>query len=231
MILSIVYEDSDLIVINKPSGLITHPKNKTDTSKSVVSWLLEKYPSIKNIGEDPLRPGVVHRIDKYTSGLLIISKTQKSFDYLKNQFKERKIEKTYIALVHGKLKDSSGVIKSPLGKIGIKQTTKIKGKKELKGKEAITEYKVKKRFNNYTLLEIYPKTGRTHQIRVHLKSIYHPIVGDVLYGKKVENIKINRLFLHAFQLKLVTLSGKNIFIQTDLPEELTGILSSLNLKN
>ncbi len=229
MTISIVYEDRDILVINKPAGILTHPKNKSDQSESIAGWILKKYPQIKNVGDDFLRPGIVHRLDKNTSGLLIIAKTQPAFSYLKKLFQERKIEKTYLALVYGELKNKRGIIKSPLGKIGTKQTTKILGKRELKEKEAVTEYRIKNKFKDYTLLEVYPKTGRTHQIRIHLSSIHHPVVGDDLYGPRNKKLPfaINRLFLHAYRLKFISHSGKALFFEADLPRELTDIISAL----
>ena len=142
MSIRIVYEDADILVINKPSGLITHPKNAEDKQESVTGWLIEKYPEIKNVGEDPLRPGLVHRLDKDTSGLLVIAKTQDSFLYLKNLFQDKKIKKFYLALVSGKPKEPKGIIDAPMGRIGMKRTTQVRGNKKLKDKkEAVTEYK------------------------------------------------------------------------------------------
>lgn len=242
MNISIVYEDNDIVVINKPAGLLTHPINRTDTSESVVSWVLEKYPEIKNVtdkhGETlgqwvDLRPGIVHRLDRETSGLMIIAKTQTAFDYLKNQFQERKIKKTYLALVSDKLKEKSGRIELPLGKIGTKQSTQIHGKRDLKEKAAITEYKVVATYKlpatSYQLLEVSPLTGRTHQIRAHLKSIGHPIVCDPIYGGKspVCPSELGRLFLHAQKLSFTTPSGQALTLETDLPQELAGFLENL----
>lgn len=227
MFIPIVYEDEDILVINKPANFLTHPKSKKDESESVAGWLIEKYSNIKNVGEDPLRPGIVHRLDKNTSGLLILAKTQSAFLYLKKLFQERKIEKKYISMVHGSLKEKNGIIKSPIGKIGAKQTTRIYGKKELKIKEAITEYRVLKKLGDYSLLEVSPKTGRTHQIRIHLNSIGHPVVGDNLYGKKKDEFNLNRLFLHAIYLKFISPSGRAIVLETELPEELSKIISGL----
>lgn len=229
MNISIVYEDADLLVINKPAGLLTHPKSPGDQSESVVGWLLEKYPSIAKIGEDPLRPGIVHRLDRETSGLLIIAKTQMAFDYLKKQFQERKIKKTYLALVYGELKNKSGVIDAPLGKLGIRQSTKIHGKKELAEKEAITEYRVITEYQDYSLLEVKPQTGRTNQIRVHLKAIDHPIVYDSVYAgrKAVCPPELGRLFLHAQKLSFTTPAGQGLTLEADLPPELERFLASL----
>lgn len=232
MNLKIVYEDSNILVINKPSGLITHPKNTEDNQDSVTSWLIEKYPETKTIGEDPLRPGLVHRLDKDTSGLLVIAKTQDSFLYLKSLFQDRKIKKFYLALVYGKPKESQGIINAPLGRIGMKRTTQIRGNKKLKDKkEAVTEYSTLKNFHDFTLLEVVPHTGRTHQIRVHLKSIGTPIAGDPLYGYKKPNNynkEPGRLFLHAYKLQFISPDGKSLTIEADLPEELQNFLEDLS---
>ncbi len=141
-----IYEDNDILIIDKPSGLLTHPVNREDKSESVVSWLLKNRPSVKDVGDDRIRPGIVHRLDKETSGLLLIAKNQKSFEYLKELFQKREIKKTYIALVYGQLKNKRGVIETPLGKLGARQTTRIHGKHELKEKNAVTKYKVVKEY-------------------------------------------------------------------------------------
>ena len=227
---SIVYEDPHILVINKPSGLITHPKNSEDNQDSVTGWLVEKYPEIKTVGEDPLRPGLVHRLDKDTSGLLVIAKTQNSFIYLKNLFQDRKIKKFYLALVVGRPKESKGIIDAPMGRIGMKRTTQVRGNKKLKDKkEAVTEYGTLKNFKDFTLLEVSPHTGRTHQIRVHLKSIGNPVAGDPLYGhKKLTAPKQpERLFLHAYKLQFVSPDGKSLALETDLPNDLQKFINEL----
>jgi len=230
MNISIVYEDNNLLVINKPSGLITHPKNAEDKQESVTGWLTEKYPEIKNVGEDPLRPGSVHRLDKDTSGLLLIAKNQDSFLYLKNLFQERKIKKFYLALVYGKPKEPKGIIDAPMGRIGMKRTTQVRGNKKLKDKkEAVTEYRTLKNFRDFTLLEVSPHTGRTHQIRVHLKSIGVPVVGDPIYGFKKPTLQPGpgRLFLHAYKLQFVSPDGKSLIFETDLPDDLQKFINEL----
>ena len=230
MQISIVYEDKNLLVINKPSGLITHPKNAEDKQESVTGWLVEKYPEIKAVGEDPLRPGLVHRLDKDTSGLLVIAKNQDSFLYLKSLFQDRKIKKFYMALVHGKPKEPKGIIDAPMGRIGMKRTTQLHGKKKLKDeKTAVTEYNTLKNFRDFTLLEVSPHTGRTHQIRVHLKSIGTTVAGDPLYGhKNVTNPKQpERLFLHAYKLQFVSPDGKALSFETNLPEDLQNFINEL----
>ena len=230
MEISIVYEDKNLLVINKPSGLITHPKNAEDKQESVTGWLVEKYPEIKAVGEDPLRPGLVHRLDKDTSGLLVIAKNQDSFLYLKSLFQDRKIKKFYMALVHGKPKEPKGIIDAPMGRIGMKRTTQEHGKKKLKDeKTAVTEYSTLKNFHNFTLLEVSPHTGRTHQIRVHLKSIGTPVAGDLLYGYKNSNgpKEPSRLFLHAYKLQFISPDGKALSFETDLPDDLQKFINEL----
>jgi 23S rRNA pseudouridine1911/1915/1917 synthase len=234
--LSVVFENDDILVVNKPYSLIVHPKNKDDTQPSLVDWVENHYPNLKNVGEPfsasghPVpRYGIVHRLDKDTSGLLIIAKNQEIFDYLKDLFKTRKIAKHYLALVHGKLDREQGTIKSPLGRIGIKRTTQIKGKKLIDEKEARTDYKVIKKYDRYSLLELSPKTGRTHQLRVHLKSIGHPVTGDFVYGfTKVPNPPgLTRLFLHAYKLSFSLPSGEALNIECDLPESLQKTLNML----
>ena len=230
MNISLVYEDNNLLIVNKPSGLITHPKNAEDKQDSLTGWLTERYPEIKTIGEDPLRPGLVHRLDKDTSGLLVIAKTQDSFFYLKSLFQDKKIKKFYLALVHGKPKESKGIIDAPMGRIGMKRTTQLHGKKKLKDeKTAVTEYSTLKNFNNFTLLEVSPHTGRTHQIRVHLKSIGNPIAGDPLYGHggKKGPKEPSRLFLHAYKLQFVSPDGKSLAFEADLPEDLQKFINEL----
>ena len=228
--ISIVYEDKNLLVINKPSGLITHPKNADDNQESVTGWLIEKYPEIKTVGEDSLRPGLVHRLDKDTSGLLVIAKNQDSFLYLKNLFQERKIKKFYLALVCGKPKEPKGIIDAPMGRIGMKRTTRVMGNKKLKDKkEAVTEYSTLKNFHDFTLLEVSPHTGRTHQIRVHLKSIGTPVAGAPLYGHQNTNGPKGPecLFLHAYKLQFVSPDGKSLAFETDLPDDLQKFISGL----
>jgi len=234
--ISIVYEDNDLLILNKPSGLIVHPKNISDTQDSVTGWLIENYPRLKNVGEPFIasgsevpRTGVVHRLDKDTSGLLIVAKNNEAFFYLKNLFQERKIQKHYLALVNGRPKEPKGIISAPLGRIGLKRTTKIIGDKLIDKKEAETEYKTVKNYRDYTLLDVAPKTGRTHQIRVHLNSIGHPVAGDIIYGfkKSTPPPGLNRLFLHAFKLELVAPGGKKLVLETDPPQDLQEVLFEL----
>ncbi len=236
MKIDIVYEDKNIMVLNKPAGIITHPKNIDDIQDSVTGWLTEKYPNIKNVGEpfvasgkEVPRAGVVHRLDKDTSGLLIVAKNDNAFFYLKRLFQERKIKKHYLALAHGKPKESRGVISSPIGRIGLKRTTKIIGNKLIDKKEAETEYKTVKNFNDFVLVELLPKTGRTHQLRVHLSSISCPIAGDPVYGfKKLKPPSgLNRLFLHAYKLEFTAPDSKKLTLEADLPEDLQKVVNEL----
>jgi len=225
----IIYEDDDILAINKPAGLVVH-----GSDNSLVSWLLNKYPEIKNVGEDPERPGIVHRLDKDTSGILLVAKNQKAFEYLKEQFQNRKIKKKYLALIEGVIKSEQGIIDLPIGK-SKKDFRKRASTGKIVGKirEAITEYKVIKRFSEYTLVEVFPKTGRTHQIRVHFKAIGHPVAGDKLYGSKGE---LSRQFLHANSLEFKLPAGQSplggagarIKLEADLPEDLKNFLNMLN---
>src|SRR3989344_3262209 len=256
--IDIVYEDSNIIVINKPAGLITHQKNLMDTQPSVVDWVIENYPKLKDIGEpfiasgaEVSRAGIVHRLDKETSGLLLIAKNETAFEYMKKQFQKHAIHKHYYALVFGQPKESSGIIDAPLGRIGMKRTTQMTGKKLIDGKESITEYKTIRNFpakggsqpeadqplagaktsggNKFTLMDVSPKTGRTHQIREHLKSIGCPVAGDTIYAPKgwQQPKDLTRLFLHAYKLQFVTPDGQSLTLESDLPEDLQNILNKL----
>jgi len=211
MKIPIIYEDNDLIVIDKPTNLLVHPvKDEKNT-------LIDYFPKAK----------LVHRLDKDTSGLLLLAKNEKTFNWLKSQFKNRKIKKKYLALVVGKLKDKKGIISKTISrskKRGGSQTTAPIGKR----KQAITRYKVLKEFPNYTFLEVVPETGRTHQIRIHLASIGHPITGDEKYKFKrqrtLEGLK--RQFLHASYLQF-RMPNKIMKFELKLPNDLKLILENL----
>ncbi len=228
----IIYEDGDIVIVNKPSGLLTHAKHPNDTEDTLVSWFKKTYPDLDITQEPDIeagieRTGIVHRLDRETSGLIILAKTKEAIVDLKQKFKNREIKKTYLALVYGH-PQQGGTISSALGKIGNRQSTRIHGKRELEERQAITHFIILKEFLGYSLLEINPETGRTHQIRVHLKSIGYPIVCDSFYAPKKEcPSDLNRLFLHASGLKFITPSGKAFQLETDLPDSLLAFLSSL----
>jgi len=244
----IVFENEDYLVINKPAGLIVHG-GPGITEPVLTDWLHKHYPEIENIGEDPLRPGIVHRLDKEASGLMIVAKTQKAFNYFKKQFQNRRIVKKYLALVHGQISKDEDVIAFPIKRsrdgyrmaalpvssetISDKNKPNNRDRGTLKAqdesKEAITEFSILKRFINYTLLDVKIKTGRTHQIRVHFYAYGHPLLGDHLYWtkkSKVKNEKVNlgRLFLVAKELSFKDLNGEKQSFSIEIPSDLNNFL-------
>ena len=226
--IEIIYENKDIIVVNKPAGMMVHGvEGKISVEPTLADILLEKYPEIRTVGDDPnLRPGIVHRLDKDTSGVMVVARNQKSFEYLKSLFKTRDIKKTYIAVVSGVPKEKQGIIDQP---IGIKNgTTRRSVRSGKMAKPAVTEYEVTKttetidghgKESPFTLLSVSPKTGRTHQIRVHLKSIGHPIVGDVLYGPKKQPPWATRLMLHAASIEFSDGHGVRMRFDAETPKE------------
>lgn len=232
MDLPIIYKDENLLVLNKPAGMLVHASGskagRQRPESTVTDWLVEHYPEVKNVGDDPIqRPGIVHRLDKETSGVLIIPRTQATFEYLKKLFQTRQVAKTYTALVMGAVADDAGMIDKP---IGIKSgTTKRSVHSDKLVKPALTEYRVTRRMiihgEECTLLSVQPKTGRTHQIRVHLAAIGHPVVGDKLYGgKKALALPLDRHFLHASAIEFTAPSGERVKLEAELPRELTALL-------
>jgi len=228
-----IFENEDFLIINKPAGLLTHgaPHIK---EKSLVDQLLKEHPEISGVGEEPERPGVMHRLDKLASGLLVIAKTQEMFDHLKSQFKKRTVSKIYTALVYGKIEKDEDEITFP-----IKRSTKgnkmaalpntCRGKTQEDGRTAITEFEIIKRLINYTLLKVKIKTGRTHQIRVHMAAYGHPIAGDDLYGTKKtkeKNHKLNleRIFLTATELSFMDLKNEKHKFKINLPLDFKNLL-------
>lgn len=230
--LDIVYEDDDIVVINKQARISVHP-SVNEPSGTVANALIAKYPElIAGVGEDSLRPGIVHRLDKDTSGLLVVAKNQKSFEFLKKEWQSGQVIKKYLALVWGTMKSEKGEIKSELARslsdFRKRMVLKLRAGQELKGKLAVTEYEVVKKYKDFSLVEVIPKTGRTHQIRVHMASIGHPVAGDKVYGnKKVAPEGLTRQFLHAFYLSFSLPGGKKIALESDLPEDLNEILAKL----
>lgn len=223
----IVYEDDNILVIDKPAGLLVHPTEKME-AKTLAAGLLAKFPEIKNVGDSPLRPGIVHRIDKNVSGLVLACKTQKAFEYFKKKFQDRKVKKIYTALVHGKMERVEGTIDLPIARSQTKGKMAVKSQ-EQGGKEAITNYLASKQFNNFALLDVEILTGRTHQIRAHLNAIQHPIVGDKLYTQKwiKEKLDLDRPFLHSSYLSFKNIDGKKLEFKSKLPAKLQKILKTL----
>jgi len=231
--LNLIYTDDNIIVVNKQAGLQVHP-DSNERKDTLVNSLLASFPEIKNVHEESLgayfRPGIVHRLDKETSGIVVIARNQKTFEELKELFKNRRIKKKYVALVYGQLKDKKGLITRPIARAGNykKQTVAgLKTKTKIRG--AVTEYKQLRRFNSYSLIEVRPLTGRMHQIRIHMFSIGHPIVGDKLYKSK--SIKPNPLakrhLLHAQQLDF-TLFGQKFSFFAPLPEDFNVFLKNID---
>jgi 23S rRNA pseudouridine1911/1915/1917 synthase len=219
--LNIIYEDSDLLVVDKPAGLTTHP-SPGQTTHTLINALIKYYPGLAELG-NTLRPGIVHRLDKDTSGLIIIAKNNKSQLNLINQFKNRAVHKTYLTLVKGHLSPEEGIIEAPIGR---NPNNRKLMSVLTNGRPARTRYKVIKYFNDFTFLEVKPETGRTHQIRVHLSAIGYPIIGDTTYGTKTPILK--RQFLHAHKLSFKQPStGEWMEFQSDLPEDLNQVLISL----
>ena len=227
MNLEVIYEDTDFVAINKPPELTVHKTSATDPQTTLADLAVERWPEMLSVGEDPLRPGIVHRLDRDTSGVMLLAKNQKSFEYLKSLFHEHTIRKTYLALVYGAPKEASGIIDMPVARVGAKTTTQIRGTRDLVERSAITYYRTSKRLGDYTLLECMPRTGRTHQIRAHLKAIGVPIVGDPLYSTGKTTLGLTRPFLHAWKLELNTQGGTALRLEADLPEPLQNVLDSL----
>lgn len=226
----IIAETDDYLVINKPSGLIIHGAEHIN-EPTLVDWLLKKYPGVKEVGEDPARPGIVHRIDKDVSGLLVVAKTQKFFEFLKKQFQDRTTDKKYTALVYGKPIKDEGQINFLIERSSTGHKMAAKPANQT-GKAAISEFKVVQRFINFTLLKVKIITGRTHQVRVHLAAYGTPIVGDNLYGTKLtkeKNIKLNtsRVFLVADELTFTDLAGESQSFNIKLPGEFTDLLGRI----
>lgn len=240
MELKTIFEDEEILVIEKPSGWIVNESGTTTGQPVIQSWLNDNfnYELAKN---RDLRSGIVHRLDKETSGILIVAKTEKSFYDLQRQFKERIIKKTYIALVHGNIEPKEGIIKITLGRLPWRRDRfgVVPG-----GRESVTIYKSIHYFQqantknpqlkNYSLVEFYPQTGRTHQIRIHAKYIGHPIVGDEFYAgrKTARNDRkwCPRLFLHATKISFLhPKDGKEVVLESKLPNDLDKSFSQLTL--
>lgn len=222
--IEVLYEDNDIIVVNKPKGMVVHPANGNPEGTLVNAIMAICKDSLSGIGGE-IRPGIVHRIDKDTSGVLIIAKNDKAHIQMSEQIKNHEVEKTYIALVKGIVKENAATINMPIGR-STRDRKKMAVRKD--GKNAITHFKVLERFENYSLLEIKIETGRTHQIRVHLSEIGYPIVGDEVYSNGKNEWKIKGQCLHAKSLRFKhPVTGKDMFVVAELPEYFKVILSSI----
>ena len=222
--LDIIYEDSDIIVVNKPKGMVVHPANGNPDGTLVNAILSICKNSLSGIGGE-LRPGIVHRLDKDTSGLIIVAKNDKAHINMSEQIKERNVKKTYIALVRGNVPEEEATINMPIGR-STKDRKKMAVTKN--GKQAITHFKVLKRYSKYTLLEIKIETGRTHQIRVHMAEIGYPVVGDAVYSNGKNEFGIEGQMLHAYKLEFMhPITNKHMELTAPLPQYFEEILKKL----
>jgi len=237
----IIFENNDVLVLDKPAGLVVHGDGRTQ-EPSLCNWILENYPELENVGEEfktldgktfP-RPGIVHRLDRDTSGLIIIAKTPDAFTYLKNEFKEHRIKKEYVALVYGHITGESGVIDTPIGKSKSDFRQREAGpnsggtQREAKTVWEVKERLVDKADHKYTLILVRPETGRTHQIRAHMKSIGHAVTCDSLYAHgRLCLAGLSRHALHASKLELNLPSGERKSFESAMPEDFKKALDEL----
>nr|BAL52529.1 ribosomal large subunit pseudouridine synthase D [uncultured Chloroflexota bacterium] len=226
--IEVLFENEDVVVINKPAGLVVHPAAGHDHG-TLVHALLHHLPDLEGIGGEE-RPGIVHRLDKGTSGLMIVARNERAHRYLQDQFRLRRVEKTYLALVDGHPPTPSGRIEAPIGRDPLHRK-RMAILHPGKGREAISEYRLLETFPAHALLEVHPLTGRTHQIRLHLAFLGCPVVGDTVYGRKKPTLAIERHFLHAYRLKII-LPGESQprLFQAPLPAELLAILDALRTR-
>lgn len=231
--IDILFEDEDLLVINKPAGLIVHPNSvynsKSDQQDTLVNRLLHHYPNIKNVGEDPLRPGIVHRLDRDTTGVMIVVKTQEAFVAMKQILKDREVERKYIAIVENLFPNTRGTIDAPIGNSG----QGIKFDVVIDGKFARTHYRVLQNIeeSNVSIIECKLETGRTHQIRVHMSAIGHKVLGDYLYNPN-SRFKAPRTMLHSHSLKFTHFkTGKEIKVVCEVPKDFYECDLDFNMEN
>lgn len=224
----VVYEDKDIIVVNKPKGMVVHPANGNPDGTLVNAILAMCKDSLSGIGGE-IRPGIVHRLDKDTSGLLIIAKNDEAHVKMSKQIQDRLVTKKYIALVRGVVKDDEATIDMPIAR------SKVDRKKmavDKDGKQAVTHFKVIKRYKGYTLLEIKIDTGRTHQIRVHMAKIGYPVVGDMVYSNGRNEFGVEGQMLHAKSLEFShPITGKKMHLEAPLPEYFTKVLEELDSRS
>lgn len=226
--LRILHEDPNLLVINKPAGLPVHAGVKRE-HPTLADALVARYPNLASVGEDPLRPGIVHRLDKDTSGVMLIARTPEMFQHLKQEFQARQVRKQYLAIVRGWMGDEEGTIKLPIIRSKRNPLRRTVARRK-EGKPAETAFHVREHFTHYTLLDVYPQTGRMHQIRVHLSHLGFPIVGDQLYGKHVKDPdlpRVRRHLLHALSISVTLPSGKTHTFEAPLPDDMQEVLTRL----
>lgn len=223
--LDVIFENDDLLVVDKPAGMVVHPA-AGHSSGTLVNAVLGYDPEIEGIGGEE-RPGVVHRLDKETSGLIVIAKNERAQRWLVDQFKERRVEKTYLALVDGKPPTPTGRVEAPVGR-DPHDRKKMAIVRLEKGRAAISEYQTLESFPHHTLLEFHPHTGRTHQIRVHCAFLGCPVAGDTVYGQRKPSLELERHFLHAWRLKITLPGGESpSAFEAPIPRELLAVLEAL----
>jgi 23S rRNA pseudouridine1911/1915/1917 synthase len=233
--IKIIFENDEVLAVDKPAGLVVHSDGKTK-EPNLTDWVVENYPEMENVGEKAVydgkeiaRPGIVHRLDRETSGVMLLAKTQESFENLKKQFQERETKKIYNAFVYGPMKEEEATIDRPIGK-SKSDFRKWSAQRGARGelREAVTDYKVLNKNKDFSYLEVSPKTGRTHQIRVHLKAINYSVVCDKLYAPKREcALGFGRLALHARSITFSLINGEKVTVEADLPEDFQKALDSL----
>ena len=232
----ILYEDGDVLAVNKQAGLVVHGDGKT-SEPTLVDWILKKYPEIKEVGEpgrNPegeiiYRPGIVHRLDRGTSGVMLVAKNQNSYEFLKKQFQNHQIKKTYYAFVVGEIKVTEGTIDRPIGRSS-KDFRMWSAQRGARGemREAVTDYKVLDTGLGYFFIEVCRKTGRTHQIRVHFKAISYPLVHDSLYAPKHENtLGFERLALHSYKIEYIGMDGVTKVVIAPQPDDFSRAIGLL----
>ncbi len=224
--IDIIFEDDHLLAVFKPAGISVHP-SRNEPDGTLINLILQDLPDLSKVGEDAERPGIVHRLDKDTSGVMVIAKTQEAFEGLKALFKERKIKKHYLAIVDGVIKEPRGKIDFPVGRVGLKMAVVRPNQRELpKQRDALTQYIVRRRYADATLVEVIPKTGRMHQIRIHMNAIGRPVLGDKLYGGKAVMARAPRQMLHAWKLEFKLFDTDYAFL-ADPPDDFEEMLFGL----
>ncbi|MGD1996717.1 MAG: RluA family pseudouridine synthase [Anaerolineae bacterium] len=222
--LDILYEDECLLAVNKPAGMVVHPAPGHERG-TLVNALLAYCPQVAQVGKELKRAGIVHRLDKETSGVLLVAKTPKAHAMLQRQFKRRRVHKTYLALVEGEVQPPEGIVEAPVGR---DRRDRKRMAVTRSGRPAVSRYRVVERFGDHTLLEVHPRTGRTHQVRVHLAWLGYPLVGDRVYGHRRQPLLPDRHFLHANELRFIhPTTERELTLSAPLPPELTAVLERL----
>lgn len=238
MNVTIIFEDDNYIIFNKPAGLVVHSDGRTN-EPTLAGWILENRPEIKGVGEPLIlssgekieRPGIVHRLDRETSGAIVVAKNSLAFSDLKQKFQDRQVKKKYHTFVYGVMKEDDGIINRPIGR-SKSDFRKWSAQRGARGemREAVTNYKVIARGDDFTFVQAEPKTGRTHQIRVHFKAIHHPVVADSLYASNKDKILgFERLALHSREISFIGVNGEKISAKADYPEDFAKATEGLEL--